>query len=776
MAKTDNNRSIEERVEDTAKSWLNSLGVKYWTKTESINDEIETALKKAPSKKGGSGTNYPDIKCWIDHRGRRMPVMIEVKGKKPDLIKLNDLGEVDNYKKDESPNYTNISKYAVNGAIHYSTAIVEYTESFKECVAVGITGWKNGNSVKTALKVYYVSDENYNVPKEVQGYDDLSFLTKKELENFIEEIDSLYLTEEEQEILTQKLEVQIETSLKNLNQKMRDTYSISETYRVKLISGMIIAGLGVSDSGDCQVAPLEIDELKSNEESKSHDGITIMNKISSYLECKDIPDEKIALIRTNFQQVFVQTDLWKQWGNGESRLKQVYTTVKKEIVPFFAKQKYHLDFTGKLFNVLNEWVKVPDGDRNDVVLTPRYVCDLMVKLCRVNMNSYVWDYAAGSGGFLVAAMKEMINDANKIEDKQERDSIINHIKMKQLLGIELRTDIYSLAVLNMFLMGDGSTHILNGDSLRNYSGKYEQGRDKDEKFPADVFLLNPPYSEKGKGFNFVKLAFSRMQGGYGAVLIQENAGSGEGAGFTRDILDSNTLIASIKMADVFCGRSSVKTAIYVFEVHKPHLANKLVKFIDFTTDGYTRQSRKKSNQEVNLRNTDNAAERYAEVIDIVLGCEPKTNYYTKDNGLFIEDVITTKDALIEPKKNLDRIHEKYDPLKTELEENKKTMKKLCNSLRKIKNAKKLDLEKKIKALEGQQKKIQTKISPIQEELQNAQACYDAIDAKIGADWTYSQHIQNDLKPTIEDFKKTVSDYLAWEVSNILKQERSDSKK
>jgi len=39
----------------------------------------------------------------------------------------------------------------------------------------------------------------------------------------------------------------------------------------------------------------------------------------------------------------------------------------------------------------------------------------------------------------------------------------------------------------------------------------------------------------------------------------------------------------------------------------------------------------------------------------------------------------------------------------------------------------------------------------------------------GGDWNFDQHKIIDSKPTLEDFKKTVSDYLAWEVSNILKQ-------
>ena len=42
-----------------------------------------------------------------------------------------------------------------------------------------------------------------------------------------------------------------------------------------------------------------------------------------------------------------------------------------------------------------------------------------------------------------------------------------------------------------------------------------------------------------------------------------------------------------------------------------------------------------------------------------------------------------------------------------------------------------------------------------------------IDPQNGADWNFNPTI--DTKPTLEDFKKTVSDYLAWEVSMILKQ-------
>ena len=46
-----------------------------------------------------------------------------------------------------------------------------------------------------------------------------------------------------------------------------------------------------------------------------------------------------------------------------------------------------------------------------------------------------------------------------------------------------------------------------------------------------------------------------------------------------------------------------------------------------------------------------------------------------------------------------------------------------------------------------------------------------IDPENGADWNQSAPI--DITPTLEDFKKTVSDYLTFEVSNLLKSRGED---
>ena len=582
--KTD--KSIEEQIEDWSKKQLR--GIKYYTKTESINSDIENALRKAPSKQGGEGNNYPDIKCLIQAKDfRQIPVMIEVKGSKGALVKFDDAGEIANKKTDGTPNYNHISKYAVNGAVHYATAILNYSDVYKEVIAIGVNGFDTAAGRTHELGVYYLSKENLFVPKKVGNYTDLSFLLSKHIQEFIAKIDDLSLSEAEIEKKKLELEDDIERKLKDINQKMHNELQIVVGQRVQLITGLVMAGLGVPD----KVRPLRIDELTGEVGSRSNDGQKIMDKISDYLSEKKLPIEKINMIKDVLNVVFLHSKL-QEPINGESKLHTLYADVKQNIMPFLSGELHNIDFTGRLFNVLNEWVDVPDGDKNDVVLTPRYVTELMARLCCVNKNSYVWDFAAGSAGFLISAMHQMIADAKEtIKSPKELNRKITHIKMEQLMGIEKLPDIYLLAVLNMILMKDGSSNIIHGDSLTEFTGNYEQGDRKGKKFPANVFLLNPPYSADGKGFVFVKKALDMMKGGMAAVLIQENAGSGNGLPYTKEILEKNTLLASIHMSDIFCGKASVQTAIYVFRVGVPHDTQQVVRFIDFSNDGYSRQNR-----------------------------------------------------------------------------------------------------------------------------------------------------------------------------------------
>ena len=679
MAKTTKTqKSIEEKVEDWVKQQFGSQ--KYYTKTEYINSEIEDALSKSPSKTGGTGKNYPDIRCMIEQGVRRIPVMIEVKGTKGDLIKTDATGGVDNYNKKGEPSYQNIAKYAVNGAVHYGRAILDYTESYKEVLAIGINGYKEDSDTTYEVSAWYISKDNLFLPKHIADYEDVSFLLNKNIPSLLELIGQLELTEAEIEEQKRLLENKIELELKSLNQTLHDEQNIVVNNRVQLVAGMIMAGLGTSS-----VPPLRVEELKGSHDAEENDGQIIMRKINMFLADKHLPQEKIDMIKNVLQVPFLQSDLQVP-VNGESKLHTIYHNVKANIIPYLTGELHNLDFTGRLFNVMNEWVDVPDGAENDVVLTPRYVTELMTKLCRINMDSYVWDFATGSAGFLISAMNAMIADAQKkISSKSKFEEKVQHIKMEQLLGIEKLPDVYMLAVLNMILMKDGSANIIQSDSLQ-YDGKYKQGYLNGKLFPATAFLLNPPYSASGKGFVFVDKALSMMNhGGYAAVLIQENAGSGNGTPYTANILKKNTLLTSIKMGDIFCGKASVQTAIYVFKVGEPHNVLNKVQFIDFSEDGYTRMNRKKSGQNVNLRDTDHAKERYDEIVKVVCYGKDYLRYYKER---YVEDTITLK----------------------------------------------------------------------------------------GNDWTYSQHRKIDIVPTADDFAKVVKDYLAWRVTEIIKQEHGLGKK
>ena len=267
-------KSIEEQVEDLAKTQLKKFGIRYFTKNESLNTEIDGALKKADSKSGGRGGNFPDIKVFLEMPNHcYIPVVIEVKGMSRCLEKKNPEHEITNLTKKGEPDYAAIQKYAVNGAVHYAEAIINYTESYDHVVAVGINGYRDDtDQIRMEYGVYYVSRDNMLIPKKIAPYTDLSFLCHDRLERLQQKIEEIFLSEEEKERRAFTLENRIETVLQKLNQKMHDHLNIKAESRVQLVCGMIMAALGVKD----RVSPLEIGELKGNLGEHSNDGITTL--------------------------------------------------------------------------------------------------------------------------------------------------------------------------------------------------------------------------------------------------------------------------------------------------------------------------------------------------------------------------------------------------------------------------------------------------------------------------------------------------------------------
>ena len=674
QASKKSNKSIEPNIADLANGWLKSYKLDYRLEQASLNTEIDKALDDYYSKNGGIGGNRPDVKLLLQSskNGRYYPVLIEYKGHKDKLEKLDADGNVENRNAKNEPIFKNINGYAVNGAVHYANAVLHHT-SYTDIIAVGMTGYKDEQGeIRYEIGVYYVSKSNLGVGQRVGDFDDFSFLAAEHFEDFISQVEELSLTPEELDRLKEKREKEIDASLTKLNNDIyQNEKGLGENDRVYLVASAIIATIGIPG----KVAPLEKSDLKSSNERGWRDGDILVRKIESFLEEKALPKEKKEMILRTLSNTLLTENINKV-HSGETQLKRVFTKIVDDLGIYY-KIGLTTDFTGKLFNEMYSWLGFTQDKLNDVVLTPSYVATLLAKLARVNKDSYVWDFATGSAGLLVAAMNEMLIDAkNSISSPEELRKKEAQIKAEQLLGLELLSSVYMLAILNMILMGDGSSNILNKDSLTDFDGKYGFGK-TDHKFPADAFILNPPYSANGNGMNFVERALNMMEKGYAAIIIQNSAGSGKAREINRRILQNNTLLASIKMPlDLFIGKSSVQTNIYVFKVGEPHEKDETVKFIDFSNDGYTRTNRKKASN--NLKDTGNARGRYEELVQLVRFGKKKLNIFSEK--------------------------EYYE---------------------------------------------------------------GTIDPKNGADWNQTAPI--DTKPTLDDFKKTVSDYLAWEVSNLLKR-------
>ena len=646
---------------------MSDMGLDYKLEQEPLNEEIDRALSAYESKGGGKGGNRPDAKLLLtDSENKHWPILIEYKGYRGKLIKCDAQGHIANRDRKGEPDYRNIAAFAVNGAVHYANALLHFT-GYTDVIAIGVTGYLDpgDGTLCHEIGVYYVSRSNLGVGQKVADYSDLSFLAPKYFDSFVKRVKQLSLTQRDLEALRQKREGEIAASLTKLNNDIyQNEKGIGESDRVYLVAASIIATLGIPD----HVAPLDKGDLKSSTEVGSRDGDIIHRKIQAFLQHKSLPEEKRQFVVNTLSNVLLQERINRP-ENGESQLRRIFSKIIDDLGIYY-KIGLTTDFTGRLFNEMYSWLGFSQDKLNDVVLTPSYVATLLVRLARVNKDSHVWDFATGSAGLLVAAMNEMLADAKRtIKSPEDLARKETAIKANQLLGIEILPSVYMLAVLNMILMGDGSSNILNRDSLKEFDGG-------DAPFLADAFILNPPYSAPGNGMVFVEKALSMMSRGYAAVIIQGSAGSGKAVDYNRRILTHSTLLASIKMPiDLFLGKSSVQTYVYVFRIGEAHQADDTVRFIDFTVDGYARSNRKKAS--VNLKDVNHATERYAELVNVVRHGDKKLHH-------------------IRPQE----------------------------------------------FFEG------------------------TIDPTNGADWNQSAPI--DITPTLEDFKKTVSDYLAWEVSTLLK--------
>ena len=661
----------ENDVDDYVKAIFKNLGLKKsrdFNEKQAMTPYLKDALKGSAKTKAKENFGVPDFSLEIYD----IPVIIENKfGLKKLIAKDKDKNEM---KFDDK----SISGYAVNGALHYARSIIA-SGKYHEAVAIGIAGDSEEN---IQICVYFVWGSSELTFKFMDNYKTLNFLeNKKSFENFYK--DAKLTDEDKHRFLITSREI-LKIYAKKLN-KLMHNHNITAPQRVLYVSGMLLSMQDIKENYG-----LTPDDLKGSQLDNERDSIRITSRISSFLKNRKIPSEKLNLMLASFNEISKNSqrdeiDKTKPNDKEVAHLLKENSSTTKQIFTFLYRNIFqkidgsggesfgHIDVMGEMYSEFLKYA-LGDGKELGIVLTPPYITKMMAEILDINKDNRVMDLATGSAGFLISAMQIMIENANENYAKGSSEALkkIDEIKRNQLLGVELNAEMYTLAATNMILRGDGSARIEHGSAFNRPDELYSN-------FKADRILLNPPFTFDENGMPFIAYGLDRMaEGGLGAIIIQDSAGSGKAVKSNQQILKSHTLLASIKMpVDLFVPVAGVQTSIYIFKAHEPHKFECSVKFIDFRNDGYKRTSR-------SLQELDEPTQRYADIVKIYKGgraakVDPRL---WKLDEIFVEDLIT----------------------------------------------------------------------------------------KSGSDWNFDQHKKVDAMPTLADFKKSVSDYLSWEVSQILKKD------
>ncbi len=672
---------LEDDVNDYVKKKLESINLvklKDYNVESGMSENMKEALIGSAKTKNKTNFGKPDFHI----EKYKIPVIFEDKLYTKKLISENK----DGIKTDDK----SIKDYAVNGAIYYATQMIA-SNRYEEVIAIGVAG---DDEETCEISIYYVYGSSFKSIKKIDRYKTLDFLeNEKSFNDFYNEC---ILTPEEKNKILINSKTELSKYAKELN-KLMHNHNITAPQRVLYVSGMLLSMQDIYDENKKLIkSGLTPDDLKGTQTDDSRDSKIIHNQIKAFLKQRGILEEKRNLMLSSFNEISKDkqrdelTELdkliskYKEFGtitnNGKikaSSTKQIFTYIYKNIYLSIDEIAGHLDIMGEMYSEFLKYA-LGDGKEIGIVLTPPYVTKMMVEILNINMDSKVMDLATGSAGFLISSMEAMMEDAEYKFGKgttKSKEKIMD-IKKNKLLGVELNAEMFTLASTNMILRGDGSSNIKKGNTFDTPESLYTE-------FNPDRLLLNPPFSFVENGMPFIKFGLSKMQkGGYGAIIIQDSAGSGKAISTNKKILKNHTLVASIKMpVDLFEPMAGVQTSIYVFLAGEPHDFEKTVKFIDFRNDGYKRT--KRAIQEIDKPN-----ERYKDIIKIYkAGKNAKVNNELWDlDNVYVEDYITDK----------------------------------------------------------------------------------------GNDWNFEKHQIIDTTPKLEDFKKTVSDYLAWEVTNILKNKVDDS--
>lgn len=444
-----------------------------------------------------------------------------------------------------SKNKNKYKDFAVDGAFLYSAFL---SKEF-DVLSISISGEKKSNLRISHFLQLKGTDQCHPIFK------DDSFLPLNDYLNGYQ-TDERKFNQDFQELLKYS---------KTLNDDLH-ILKVPESNRSLLISGALIA---LRDKAFCNAykyqKPKELAENLIN---------TIKNKLT------DVQNKHIDDIITSYSFISTHTILSKK----ENKLRDIIESVDKKINNFIRTYQY-FDTLGQFYI---EFLRYANNDKGlGIVLTPPHITELFSEIANVNKNSIVLDTCTGTGGFLISAMRKMIIDAGG-DKKKELD-----IKSKQIIGIELQHDIFSLTCSNMYIHGDGRSNLIKGSCFD------ENIINQIKKYKPNVGFLNPPYKSAKDDIEELEFVLNNLslleKGSYCVAIIPMSCvisnNDKKNNELKEKLLKEHTLEAVFSMPTelFYNSKVAVNTCIIVLKAKEKHPINYKTYLGYWRDDGFTKR-------------------------------------------------------------------------------------------------------------------------------------------------------------------------------------------
>ncbi|GAA9024203.1 hypothetical protein HpHA123_00330 [Helicobacter pylori] len=316
---------LEDDVDDYVKKELTKLGLmknKDFNVKSQMSPSLKNALLNASKTKDKTSYGEPDfsLEKYTHPKNKEsvIPVIIENKLHAKNLKKL---------KNDALQNDDNsISKYAVNGALHYAQNILRNKEKYKECIAIGVAGDDEENLL---IEVYYVFASGINSHKLTNAKNLHSLENQESFNAFYKECT---LTEEEKHFILIKTKADLNETAKKLNRLMHN-HNITAPQRVLYVSGMLLSMQEIKGKKE----GLKPSDLKGELTDTSRDGVLVFNQISEFLKTKNLSEEKRNLMLASFKEISKdpQRDKETSLDKAISMLLEKIQVSLSKFLPFF---------------------------------------------------------------------------------------------------------------------------------------------------------------------------------------------------------------------------------------------------------------------------------------------------------------------------------------------------------------------------------------------------------------------------------------------------------